>query len=61
MADDGRRRDQLVATVALVTGVIPNFAAAAPAFAIGLAFYTVAVSTPTAPVDARAPPVVSHW
>ncbi|MEV1074683.1 sensor histidine kinase [Micromonospora parva] len=36
-----------VATVALITGVIPNFAAAAPAFAIGLAFYTVAVSTPT--------------
>ncbi|MBQ1015200.1 histidine kinase dimerization/phosphoacceptor domain-containing protein, partial [Micromonospora sp. M51] len=36
-----------VATVTLITGVIPNFAAAAPAFAIGLAFYTVAVSTPT--------------
>ncbi|MEU5959655.1 sensor histidine kinase [Micromonospora parva] len=36
-----------VATVALISGVIPNFAAAAPAFAIGLAFYTVAVSTPT--------------
>ncbi|MEH1165471.1 sensor histidine kinase [Micromonospora sp. CPCC 205539] len=31
----------------LVTGVIPNFAAAAPAFAIGLSFYTVAVSTAT--------------
>ncbi|MFF0155511.1 sensor histidine kinase [Micromonospora sp. NPDC005203] len=34
-------------TLALVTGVIPNFAAAAPAFAIGLSFYTVAVSTAT--------------
>ncbi|MEU4470290.1 sensor histidine kinase [Micromonospora sp. NPDC023888] len=34
-------------TAALVTGVIPNFAAAAPAFAIGLSFYTVAVSTAT--------------
>ncbi|MEU8209260.1 sensor histidine kinase [Micromonospora sp. NPDC049044] len=31
----------------LVTGVIPNFAAAAPAVAIGLSFYTVAVSTTT--------------
>ncbi|MET8263935.1 sensor histidine kinase [Micromonospora arida] len=36
-----------IATVALITGVIPNFAAAAPAFAIGLSFYTVAVATPT--------------
>lgn len=36
-----------ITTVALVTGVIPNFAAAAPAFAIGLSFYTVAVATPT--------------
>lgn len=36
-----------ISTVALVTGVIPNFAAAAPAFAIGLSFYTVAVSTAT--------------
>ncbi|MET7666739.1 sensor histidine kinase [Micromonospora luteifusca] len=36
-----------VTTVALVTGVIPNFAAAAPAFAIGLSFYTVAASTAT--------------
>ncbi|WP_063827242.1 sensor histidine kinase [Micromonospora lupini] len=36
-----------VTTVALITGVIPNFAAAAPALAIGLSFYTVAVSTPT--------------
>ncbi|WP_231930887.1 sensor histidine kinase [Micromonospora coriariae] len=36
-----------ISTVALVTGVIPNFAAAAPAFAIGLSFYTVAVSTTT--------------
>ncbi|MDG4836971.1 sensor histidine kinase [Micromonospora sp. WMMD967] len=36
-----------VTTVALVTGVIPNFAAAAPALAIGLSFYTVAVSTAT--------------
>ncbi|MEU0550588.1 sensor histidine kinase [Micromonospora sp. NPDC005979] len=34
-----------VATAALITGVIPNFAAAAPALAIGLSFYTVAVST----------------
>ncbi|WP_433129966.1 sensor histidine kinase [Micromonospora sp. CA-240977] len=31
----------------LVTGVIPSFAAAAPAVAIGLSFYTVAVSTTT--------------
>jgi signal transduction histidine kinase len=36
-----------VATVALITGVIPNFAAAAPALAIGLSFYTVAVSATT--------------
>ncbi|MET8277306.1 sensor histidine kinase [Micromonospora sp. NPDC005174] len=36
-----------VTTVALITGVIPNFAAAAPALAIGLSFYTVAVSTTT--------------
>ncbi|MEV4659372.1 sensor histidine kinase [Micromonospora sp. NPDC049301] len=36
-----------ISTIALVTGVIPNFAAAAPAFAIGLSFYTVAVSTTT--------------
>ncbi|SIN35964.1 sensor histidine kinase [Micromonospora cremea] len=35
-----------VTTAALVTGVIPNFAAAAPAVAIGLSFYTVAVSIP---------------
>ncbi|MEU7588541.1 sensor histidine kinase [Micromonospora sp. NPDC049230] len=34
-------------TGALVTGVIPNFAAAAPAFAIGLSFYTVATLTAT--------------
>ncbi|WBB73020.1 sensor histidine kinase [Micromonospora sp. WMMD1128] len=34
-----------VATVALITGVIPNYAAAAPGLAIGLSFYTVAVST----------------
>ncbi|MEU7753439.1 sensor histidine kinase [Micromonospora sp. NPDC049171] len=34
-------------TGALVTGVVPNFAAAAPAFAIGLSFYTVATSTAT--------------
>ncbi|MCO1598014.1 sensor histidine kinase [Micromonospora sp. RHAY321] len=34
-------------TGALVTGVIPNYAAAAPALAIGLSFYTVAVSTAT--------------
>ncbi|MET8349077.1 sensor histidine kinase [Micromonospora sp. NPDC005206] len=34
-------------TVALITGVIPNFAAAAPAFAIGLSFYTVAMSAAT--------------
>ncbi|MGC4893439.1 sensor histidine kinase [Micromonospora sp. DT31] len=36
-----------VATVALITGVIPNYAAAAPGLAIGLSFYTVAVSTQT--------------
>ncbi|WP_307871570.1 sensor histidine kinase [Micromonospora sp. U21] len=35
-----------VTTATLVTGVIPNFAAAAPAVAIGLSFYTVAVSIP---------------
>ncbi|MFC5924671.1 sensor histidine kinase [Micromonospora vulcania] len=35
-----------ITSATLVTGVIPNFAAAAPAFAIGLSFYTVAVSTP---------------
>lgn len=34
-----------VATVALITGVIPNYAAAAPGLAIGLSVYTVAVST----------------
>ncbi|MET8310161.1 sensor histidine kinase [Micromonospora sp. NPDC005173] len=34
------------AAVALITGLIPNFAAAAPAVAIGLSFYTVAVSMP---------------
>ncbi|SCF00956.1 Signal transduction histidine kinase [Micromonospora tulbaghiae] len=32
---------------ALVTGVIPNFAAAAPAVAVGLSFYTVGASTAT--------------
>ncbi|TYC07177.1 sensor histidine kinase [Micromonospora sp. WP24] len=32
--------------VALLTGIIPNFAAAAPAVAIGLAFYTLAVAEP---------------
>jgi signal transduction histidine kinase len=36
----------LAAVVALMTGVIPHFAAAAPAFALALAFYTLAVSTP---------------
>ncbi|WP_245722480.1 sensor histidine kinase [Micromonospora matsumotoense] len=36
-----------VATVALVTGVVPHYAAAAPGLAIGLSFYTVAVSTGT--------------
>ncbi|AYF30088.1 histidine kinase [Micromonospora tulbaghiae] len=36
-----------VATVALITGVIPNYAAAAPGLAVGLSFYTVAVSTTT--------------
>ncbi|MEH1098370.1 sensor histidine kinase [Micromonospora sp. CPCC 205561] len=36
-----------VAAVALITGVIPNYAAAAPALAIGLSFYTVAVATST--------------
>ncbi|MEW2328645.1 sensor histidine kinase [Micromonospora chersina] len=36
-----------VATVALISGVIPNYAAAAPALAIGLSFYTAAVSTST--------------
>ncbi|MFY1597905.1 sensor histidine kinase [Micromonospora sp. WMMD737] len=36
-----------VATVTLVTGVIPNYAAAAPGLAIGLSVYTMAVSTTT--------------
>lgn len=36
----------LAAAAALATGVIPDFAAAAPAFAIGLACYTLAVATP---------------
>ncbi|MER7889318.1 sensor histidine kinase [Micromonospora sp. NPDC094482] len=36
----------LTAATAIATGVIPNFAAAAPAVAIGLAFYTLAVATP---------------
>ncbi|MFC3504690.1 sensor histidine kinase [Micromonospora krabiensis] len=36
----------LAAAVALVSGLIPNFAAAAPALAIGLALYTLAVATP---------------
>ncbi|WBB70706.1 sensor histidine kinase [Micromonospora sp. WMMD812] len=36
----------LAAAAALVTGLIPNFAAAAPAVAIGLVFYTLAVTTP---------------
>lgn len=35
------------AAAALITGVIPNFAAAAPAVAISVSFYTVAVSTTT--------------
>ncbi|MDG4808104.1 sensor histidine kinase [Micromonospora sp. WMMD1120] len=37
----------VIAAAALAAGVIPNFAAAAPALAIGLSFYTVAVSTTT--------------
>ncbi|WP_231605818.1 sensor histidine kinase [Micromonospora sp. HK10] len=36
-----------VAAVALVTGVIPNYAAAAPGLAIGLSVYPVAVSATT--------------
>lgn len=36
-----------VATVALITGVIPGYAAAAPGLAIGLSLYTMAVSTRT--------------
>ncbi|MEV4808457.1 sensor histidine kinase [Micromonospora avicenniae] len=36
----------LAAAVSLMTGLIPNFAAAAPAVAIGLAFYTLAVAEP---------------
>lgn len=36
-----------VTTAALITGVIPNYAAAAPGLAIGLSLYTVAVSTST--------------
>ncbi|MEV0156066.1 sensor histidine kinase [Micromonospora sp. NPDC050686] len=36
-----------VATVALITGVIPNYAAAAPGLAIGLSLYTMAASTAT--------------
>jgi signal transduction histidine kinase len=36
----------LASSAALMTGVIPDFAAAAPAFALALAFYIVAVSAP---------------
>lgn len=36
----------LATTAALATGVIPNFAAAAPAASLALAFYTLAVATP---------------
>ncbi|MEU9516561.1 sensor histidine kinase [Micromonospora sp. NPDC048169] len=36
-----------VAAVALITGVIPGYAAAAPGLAIGLSLYTMAVSTRT--------------
>ncbi|WP_307870922.1 sensor histidine kinase [Micromonospora sp. C51] len=34
-----------VAAVALITGVVPSYAAAAPGLAVGLSVYTVAVST----------------
>ncbi|WBB50326.1 sensor histidine kinase [Verrucosispora sp. WMMA2044] len=34
-----------VAAVALISGVVPNYAAAAPGLAVGLSVYTVAVST----------------
>ncbi|MET7420131.1 sensor histidine kinase [Dactylosporangium sp. NPDC005555] len=36
----------LTTTIALATGVIPNFAAAAPSASLALAFYTLAVATP---------------
>ncbi|MFF5227794.1 sensor histidine kinase [Dactylosporangium sp. NPDC000521] len=36
----------LATAAALATGVIPNFAAAAPSFSLALAFYTLAVATP---------------
>lgn len=36
-----------VAAAALISGVIPSYAAAAPGLAIGLAVYPMAVSTPT--------------
>lgn len=36
----------LAATIALATGVIPNYAAAGPSVSLALAFYTLAVATP---------------
>jgi signal transduction histidine kinase len=36
----------LAATVALASGVIPNYAAAGPSLALALTFYTLAVATP---------------
>jgi signal transduction histidine kinase len=36
----------LATTTALATGVIPNYAAAAPSVSLALAFYTLAVATP---------------
>ncbi len=36
----------LATTVALATGVIPNYAAAGPSVTLALAFYTLAVATP---------------
>ncbi|MEV0562492.1 sensor histidine kinase [Dactylosporangium sp. NPDC050588] len=36
----------LATTAALATGIIPNFAAAAPSLSLALAFYTLAVTTP---------------
>ncbi|MEV4516307.1 sensor histidine kinase [Dactylosporangium sp. NPDC049525] len=36
----------LATTVALATGVIPNYAAAGPSVSLALAFYTLAVATP---------------
>ncbi|GAB3954737.1 hypothetical protein GCM10027614_62370 [Micromonospora vulcania] len=49
-----------ITSATLVTGVIPNFAAAAPAFAIGLSFTRWPCRRPRVG-RWSAPPVVSRW